>query len=64
MMNSLRLNITNKYLALVVKGHNDSKPLKRYFCSGTRLGVSSWVNKSRDIVFFENFDLKSVWAKA
>ena len=39
-------------------------PQKKYFCSGTQLGVSFWVNKSRGIVFFEKFDLKSVWAKA
>ena len=46
------------------KGYDDPNPPKKYFCSGTRLGVSFWVNKSRDIVFLEKFDLKSVWAKA
>ena len=50
--------------SIISKGHNDPNPPKKYFCSGTRLGVSFWVNKSRDIVFFEKFDLKSVWAKA
>ena len=37
---------------------------QKYFCTGNRLVGSFWVNKSRDIVFFEKFDLKSVWAKA
>ena len=43
------------------KGHNDSKPQKKYFCLCTHLRVSFWVNKSRGIVFFKKFDLKSVW---
>ena len=49
---------------LILKGHNDSKPQKKYFCLCTHLRVSFWVNKSRGIVFFKKFDLKSVWAKA
>ena len=38
--------------------------LKKIFLHGNSAGVSFWVNKSRDKVFFEKFDLKSVWAKA
>ena len=46
------------------KRHNDPNAPNKYFCSGTRLEGSIWVNKQRDTVFFEKFDLKSVWAKA
>ena len=56
--------ICEKLLSVIPKGHNDSKPKKKYFCLCTHLRVNFWVNKSRGIVFFKKFDLKSVWAKA